>query len=228
MGAQDGILKLRRIDVPIIHRTFAMKNYAVTTMAARARISFYLHAMPLFRTILLARPDAGNFTALTDSLVDIPSKSEANLNTRYRSILANPTAKALFETEYGINGSIVPEVGQAITQVNDDYEKGQAEILGEEKWNFHWAGVILKDGTDYITLENCAVELGDATAAENVINAAMILQMNAGNHNFNKTDQLNDRWYFRLYGQDDKSFHRENLASPNATPSAISLPMTGA
>ncbi len=53
-----------------------------------------------------------------------------------------------------------------------------------QPWNFHWAGVILKDGGDYVTLENLSVE---------------------------DPGTLNENWFFQMFGteQKDQTFHAQ-------------------
>lgn len=56
-------------------------------------------------------------------------------------------------------------------------------------WNFHWAGVVMKDGTDNITLENYADGKG--------------------------YDSVNTDWNFQMYGTVKKgqTFHEQHLAT---------------
>jgi hypothetical protein len=140
----------------------------------------------------------------------------------YKKILAHAPAKALFSTTFGINEALAPAIGTAITQVNDVAEKDASH---EEKWNFHWAGVIMRDGADYVTLENCAVELDDATVEELRHNSdAFRENRTVISGMYTKQDLINERWYFKMHGTGAQSFHSENLLDPHATPSAITLP----
>ena len=74
----------------------------------------------------------------------------------------------------------------------------------EMTWNFHWAGVIMKDGGDNATLENYAImfkETGDPKKdAENREKA----------YNW-----VNRDWVFQLYGtlKEGQSFHEQHLDS---------------
>ena len=109
---------------------------------------------------------------------------------------------------FGVNQYAEPEIGDALVQFNDEAEKKSEEIKtakredevvrreeageqpspatlppeGRDIWNFHWAGVIMKDGLDYVTLENLSVEF---------------------------TSVKNDLWYFAMYGPLEQSFHSE-------------------
>jgi hypothetical protein len=225
MGEQTATLKLKTGNVPVIDRETAQKTYKITNPAARARLTLFLHTFPLLRGLLADKNDDQRFDKLIGSLNGVDGLNELQLNTRYRNIMDNPEAKQIFESTFGLNQDIVPTVGTAITQVNDDYEKGVAESQGAEKWNFHWAGVVMTDGPDYLTLENCAVEIQDATVKELQENSDMHESLQRNEKTYSKMDQLNDRWYFQLYGQKKQSFHEENLTSKNATKHAVSVPM---
>lgn len=61
-------------------------------------------------------------------------------------------------------------------------------------WNFHWAGVIMKDGSDYVTLENLSVE---------------------------NINLVNRNWYFRMYGVGAQSFHTEAGRDPHSGDTPI-------
>src|SRR5690606_26615397 len=83
------------------------------------------------------------------------SASEARI--RYTNL--SRTNKDKFDRKYGINKYASPEVGQAITI---DQPKG---------WNFHFAGVVLKSGNDFATVEN-----------------------------FPRSGRTSQSWYFEIYG----------------------------
>ena len=149
----------------------------------------------------------------------------------YKLIMDEPRARALLTSTYGIGEDIQPAMGTQLTQYNDPTEKAAAEDLGQSKWNFHWAGVIFTDGEDYVTLENCAVELEDATAQEIQANSDAFNEANdprartVTNPRYTKQDLINDRWYFKLYGKGEQSFHSKMLADDHATPHAITVPI---
>jgi len=69
---------------------------------------------------------------------------------------------------------------------------------GRDLWNFHWAGVIMKDESDYVSLENLSVE---------------------------NLNVKNDLWYFAMYGPLDQSFHSEAGKDPHVGQYPITLPM---
>lgn len=83
--------------------------------------------------------------------------SSAALRARYNSLSARK--KRRLDRKYGINRFAVPRVGQAIT-VNEP-----------SGWNFHFAGVIMKGGPDYVTSEN-----------------------------FPGSGRTSQSWYFEMYG----------------------------
>ncbi|MBK7198212.1 MAG: DUF4157 domain-containing protein [Myxococcales bacterium] len=107
-----------------------------------------------------------------------------------------------FDKFAGINTAADPAIGGAYT-MNTEYKMpGSGVVPGKKRWNFHWGGVILKDGSNNVTLENYAVGFaatGDAAKdAENRKRAY---------------DWVNHDWNFQMYGTAKKgqSFHEEHL-----------------
>jgi hypothetical protein len=103
----------------------------------------------------------------------------------------------------GVNEYANPEVGQGLvthslgvttpalggTQRQDDYNGRVIANPGNHNmWGFHWAGVIAKDGADYITLENYARNAED-------------------NHMPLSADD--PRFYFQMYGAGAQSWHAQ-------------------
>jgi hypothetical protein len=226
-------LRLATGTIPVMSKLAARDHGVGDSPAARAAGSFFEYALPLFLQRALA--DEGVRNQLTDDIVtelDKYSKLPIGLTKSgrapmvYKKILAHAPAKALFATTFGINESLAPAIGTAITQVNDQAEK---EASQEDKWNFHWAGVIMRDGSDYVTLENCAVELDEATAEEIAANSdAFRENRTVTSGMYTKQDLINQRWYFKMHGTGGQSFHAENLLDTHATPSAITLPFAKA
>lgn len=209
------------------------RDYGATSMAARVAASFFLHALPLYDQALAAlrvntqaqgqiRTQIALFTRLAGA-----QKITAAHNA-YKLILANAGEKARFVGQFGINGAVAPTIGTMLTQYNDPVEK---DTIGGDRWNFHWAGVVMVDGADYVTLENCAVEIEDATTLEMAENNDIYRDdpnpqlRTVRNQRYTKQDMLNDRWYFKLYtsGGGGQSFHDEMLQDPHATPSAVTM-----
>ena len=83
-------------------------------------------------------------------------------------------------------------------------------------WNFHWAGVIMKDGRDNLTLEGYAV-----MAPDEEINALKLKYK--GKKLEKKLDELSNKyaswinrdWVCQIYGTQKKTqtFHEQHLAS---------------
>ena len=210
------------------------RDYGTPSLAARATASFFLDTLPRFQGTMAALP-----LPLTPAQQEIAEQlarfvrlaGAAKITAghiAYKLILADAGTKTAFVEQFGINGAVSPTIGTTLTQFNDPTEK---EASDEDKWNFHWAGIVLVDGDDYVTLENCAIELEDATTAEMVENIDILNDhkepraRTVKNQRYTKQDILNNRWYFKAYGANDQSFHDEMLADPHATPSAITMPI---
>lgn len=209
------------------------RDYGAASMAARVAASFFLHALPLYDQALArlgvntsVQGQIRGQIALFTRLGGAPKIIAAH--NAYKMILANATEKKRFVAQFGINGEVAPTIGTMLTQYNDPVEK---DTMGGDRWNFHWAGVVMVDGPDYITLENCAVEIEDATTLEmaennDIYNDNQNPQLRTvRNQRYTKQDMLNDRWYFKLYtaGGGGQSFHDEMLQDPHATPSALTM-----
>ena len=232
-------LRLPTETIPMMTKLESIENKVPDTPAARATATFFSHAFPKFLTQLKGLADLSPAYAPLIAELERYSRLLGEAKTQggprvYKAILATAGAKKLFTSTFGINEDIVPAIGVALTQVNDPTEKEEAGERGEDKWNFHWAGIILVDGGDYITLENCAIELEEATVAEMGWNADILNEADTPkgrtvkSQTFTKQDIINDRWYFKMYSRGEKSFHSENLADSHATPSAITLPVSKA
>lgn len=209
------------------------RGYGAPNLAARAAASFFLHALPAFDVTLGALAVTAERTAIRTQIALFGRLAGAPKiiagHNAYKLILAHADSRDRFVPQFGVNGAAAPVVGTMLTQFNDPAEK---EALGGDRWNFHWAGVVMVDGSDYVTLENCAVELEEATAIEMLENVDIYTDNIANpqlrgvrNQRDTKQDMLNNRWYFKLYGADAQSFHTEMLADPHATPSALTLPL---
>lgn len=106
-----------------------------------------------------------------------------------------------FDKAAGINHFANPNIGEAYTMATEA-NMPRFKKAGDMTWNFHWAGVVMKDGSDNITLENFAV-------TEETANAAKVPQ-----------GKFIDRdWNFDMYGTVDakgdvdesQTFHNEHL-----------------
>jgi hypothetical protein len=96
--------------------------------------------------------------------------------------------RRVFDQFAGINSAANPQVGGGYT-LNTEYDMPGFKEMGKMTWNFHWAGVVMKDGSDNITLENYA--------------------------DGNGYDSINTEWNFQMYGTIKKgqTFHEQHLDS---------------
>ncbi|MEO0401144.1 MAG: hypothetical protein AAF214_02095 [Pseudomonadota bacterium] len=127
------------------------------------------------------------------TVLDVP----LNLRGAYREICKDPDVLDEFSKQFGVNAYCKPEVGDALTQVNDEGMKISKEGEGEDIWNFHWAGVVLvnEDGS-FMTLENLSVE-----------------DMRA----------VNTDWYFAAYKPGKESFHAVNEKDSHVTEFPLTM-----
>ncbi len=97
-----------------------------------------------------------------------------------------PRAKTEFHKETGTNEFADPMVGDAYATVTEYGMPGFKE--SGDDWAFHWGGVVMKAGSDNVTLENLSV-----------------------------SDELtmNTKWFFAMYGtaQKEQTFHHRQSAS---------------
>ena len=107
-----------------------------------------------------------------------------------------------FDKYTATNVAANPEIGGAYTMATERDMPG-FKTQGRT-WNFHWAGVVAKDGSNNITLENYAVSYGsDPDPVKH-----KKLQIKAYNH-------VNRSYDFQMYGtkKEGQTFHEEHLAS---------------
>ncbi len=172
-------------------------------LANRAKHAFFASAMPKFADLLEGDPLwKHSFVEVISAIRAInPAATEFGKNNPYAAvyrdkILPVTVLVRMFSATFKINEWAEAEVGRAFSNVNDETQKLAGESAGKDVWNFHWAGVVLVDGPDYVTLENLSTE---------------------------NINELNDKWYFEMYGKAQQSFHAEALKDPHATPAAISM-----
>jgi hypothetical protein len=97
-----------------------------------------------------------------------------------------------------------PDIGEGLAVINQPYERAEMQNAIEngesnpdnEFWNYHFAGVVMKDDDDYVTLENYSV----------------------GNDTVD-----NQEWIFQMYGTGDQSFHAAMKSKKGIGKSALSL-----
>lgn len=83
----------------------------------------------------------------------------------------------------GINEQAQPDVGEAYKITYLERESGQ--------WNYHWGGVVARDGADSVTLENYTRDRRNEAAVKYV----------------------DPRWYFQMFGVGQQSFHTYHSAA---------------
>ncbi len=107
-----------------------------------------------------------------------------------------------FDMATGVNVGANPDIGGAYTLSTEKDMPGFAS--SGKTWNFHWAGVVMKDGSNNITLENYAVSYG--SSPDPVENQR--LQQQA-------YDEVNRSYVFQMYGTKviGQSFHEQHIAS---------------
>jgi hypothetical protein len=129
----------------------------------------------------------------------------------YAALTSNPAFNTLlphFSERFALNEELSPEVGDGITIYNDPLERDRVNEdvdalrlpSTRTMWNYHFAGVVMKDGDDYVTLENYSV----------------------GDH-----EKDNREWLFQMYGKGEQSFHAEMKGKAGIGAHPISLGFTG-
>jgi hypothetical protein len=121
--------------------------------------------------------------------------------------------KDAFDKAAGINHFANPNIGESYTMATEANMPGFKK-QGDMTWNFHWAGVVMKDGADNITLENFAVT--EETAKE------------AG---VPQGKYIDREWNFDMYGtvdakgdvDENQTFHKEHLDSGTHGTHATSM-----
>ena len=172
--------------------------------ANRAMHGFYAAAMPNLKKKLETKAKSGPLTEPEAKLLEmIKAEGEGsdppkNFRKAYRAVCDDPKLAKEFAQDFGINEAIVPRVGTAFSQINDEVEKKNILDAGGDAWNFHFAGVVLvNDDGSYMTLENLSVE---------------------------DPGSVNDSWYFAVYDpKQGKSFHEVNKKDSHVGEHPITL-----
>ena len=114
-----------------------------------------------------------------------------------------------FDKEAGINHYANPEIGQTYTMATEGDMKGFEKVQKDFTWNYHWAGVVMKDGSDNISLENYAVTR-DYAKSKGLDSTGMF---------------INREWNFDMYGTEDKdqTFHQAHLDTGTHGTKATSI-----
>lgn len=169
--------------------------------ANRGMYAFFNKALPTFSTFLKVY-NAVKYDAIIKAIDAIglstldkfDKTAYGKCSGVYRSIVADSILSRLFANKFGVNEALVPQVGHAISQINDEYERSQTQ--DRDLWNFHWAGVVLVEDDDYVTLENLSVE---------------------------NEDTINAKWYFAMYGRGAQSFHTTNKSDQHVGTMPLTL-----
>jgi hypothetical protein len=88
-------------------------------------------------------------------------------------------------------------------------EQVSATGISKALWNKHWGGVVMKDGTDFVTLENDASTQGHSTSEQ-----------------VGQTDTIVNRaWGFAMYGtvQPEQTFHHQMMATEDFGDAATTM-----
>ncbi|MCO4743935.1 MAG: DUF4157 domain-containing protein [Proteobacteria bacterium] len=121
-----------------------------------------------------------------------------SLHARQQYAALSEAGRNKVDSTLGINAFAAPDVGEGFTMATEYQMPGAAEVPGKNRWNFHWAGIVAKDGADVISLENYAVT---ADYAESM-----------GVRQYDFADR---EWVFQMYGTEkyDQTFHAQHLAT---------------
>jgi hypothetical protein len=171
----------------------------------RGYLAFLEHALPAFYATLDKKLNK------TDAEKDFLSKwRRESLNgflAAYRELSGKEEYAAVLEAfslQFGVNTHMSPDIGEGLAVINQPYERAEMQNAIEnresnpdnELWNYHFAGVVMKDDDDYVTLENYSV----------------------GNDTVD-----NQEWIFQMYGTGDQSFHAAMKSKKGIGKSALSL-----
>jgi hypothetical protein len=174
-----------------------------TSTAAQAQNMLLKTALPQFLEWMQKNDKVETHKELVVKLKEFGNPTSSTYNygvamAAYEMIQKSDLA-ATFNELFGINEFLRPEVGQALTMVNDEREKRKADAdihSPKELWNFHWAGVVLTDGSDYLTLQALADQ---------------------------DQNRITITWYYKMYGSGKQSFHSEEKNDPHTGSRPMSL-----
>jgi Domain of unknown function (DUF4157) len=118
-----------------------------------------------------------------------------------------------FDKAAGINHYANPNIGESYTMATEANMPGFKQ-QGNMTWNFHWAGVVMKDGADNLTLENFAVT-----------------EETAKDHGVEQGKYIDRDWNFDMYGTVDakgevdesQTFHQAHLDTGTHGTQATSM-----
>jgi hypothetical protein len=139
--------------------------------------------------------DGVHFEKKGGKTVYIDGADHVDIKAKYYALGAKGRDK--FDRKAGINHHANPDIGETYTMATEGDMPGFKET-GGKTWNYHWGGVVMKDGSDNLTLENFAVT------------AKYAKSMGVRQGEFIDRD-----WNFDMYGTVDKdqTFHDDHLDS---------------
>lgn len=123
----------------------------------------------------------------------------------------------VYSARFGINEGANPDIGETYTMATEYDMPGYKEF--GFTWNFHWAGVIMKDGSDNITLEGYAIdpseELRKARQKYNKPADAAKLKAEIARIRKWAAEYVDRDFRIQMYGTKDKdqTFHKEHADS---------------
>jgi Domain of unknown function (DUF4157) len=142
----------------------------------------------------LAPKDKGFTTFQKQHMLPEGQKLSGNIakftRWQYSQLIGN--ALQNFDSSMEINQFANPQVGESYLMNTEKNMPGYKGIPKAKTWNYHWGGVIMKDGSDNITLEGFSVS---------------------------NQNQANDQWIFDIYGTDNtartnrETFHQKHKAT---------------
>ncbi|MGM0577781.1 MAG: DUF4157 domain-containing protein [Myxococcota bacterium] len=135
------------------------------------------------RAALEKETDPGKRKALSSKRARLAAEIDVITRAAYEKL--SDEDKRAFDEKVGINAYADPEIGEAF-HISTGGGRHPEAPEGLMTWNFHWAGVVLKSGSDTVTLENYSV--GEYGAE-------------------------NSSWVYQLYGvgkKKDQSFHEQH------------------
>ncbi len=114
-----------------------------------------------------------------------------------------PGVKDAFGQIFKINEYLDPRVGQAVVIFNEPLQvkstNETAVTQAEQLWNYHFAGVVIKSGDAYVTLENFSVDNDEVD---------------------------NDQWVLNMCSMGDASFYSQAAAAGGIGNAALTLSFT--
>lgn len=183
--------------------TTARLSFTVYTSQIPKFLKKYDYNPKLFKSAIKEQfPELNTFPELNEQVfVDWVKKqaglAAANISVAER-LYSTLTLKAQleFDKQAGINEYANPEIGDSYSTVTEYGMPGFKE--SGDDWGFHWGGVVMKGGTDNITLENLSVS---------------------------KDKARNTNWFFAMYGTSDASqtFHQRQLLSGHHGTAATTI-----